>query len=86
MIIDRRKEFENGLWRQGYVMITQRTERWSAKELSNTNKFEKRCAFANFSTRDQGRGRTLVYRYSTENECLKAIDEHNEGLNNLEKK
>lgn len=80
MMNDRREEFKNVLWQQGRLLDTKMTQRWtaSARELSHND--ELHYAFVNFSVRDEGRSRICIYRFSSPEECLKAVQEHNLSL------
>ena len=49
-----------GPWRTGVTLATAQTVRWSAEEIAANDAREKCRVYANFSTRDEGRGRKLV--------------------------
>lgn len=50
-------------WKQGTVLRTQITSLWSEKELHRNMLREKRCIYANFQGKDQGRGRELIAEF-----------------------
>jgi hypothetical protein len=62
-----------GPWFQGITLMTAQTKRWSAAELAENDRKEKRMIFANFSAiqtmRDQGRGRVRVAIFENEEDA-----------------
>ena len=49
-----------GPWSQGRTLKTEQTRHWPKEEWERNEQHEKRFVFANFSARDEGRGRVLV--------------------------
>lgn len=80
MTHDRREEFKYEEWQQGFLLLTSTTSRWTPEERQVANAREKRCAFVFFSSRDEGRGRELVFEFDSANECAYEVDRHNVGL------
>ncbi len=47
-------------WRQGFVLFTNGTKRWSDEQMKENNEHEGRIVFSNFTEADQGRSRKRV--------------------------
>ena len=79
-LIDRREEFKDVLWQQGRLLETKMTKRWneSAREFAHND--ELHYAFVNFSVIDEGRSRICIFRFSSPEECEKAVQAHNFAL------
>ena len=75
--LDRREEFNNMLWQQGMLLDTVITRQLSKEVYEVTDYIERCCAFINFSYKDNGVGRELVYRFDTPKECMAAVIKHN---------
>ena len=81
MIVDRREEFKDVPWTQGKLISTNVTKSWNDEE-KKIGEYNENCrAFVNFSFKDQGRSRILIYVYSDPNECKNSITEHNKTIN-----
>lgn len=52
-----------GPWAQGILLDTAATRRWNRAQRAEQSAFEQRCVFANFTAKDEGRGRQLVGRF-----------------------
>lgn len=58
-----------GPWRQGVLLDTANTRRWSEQQRQEQRQFERRRIFANFHAVDEGRSRAIVAQCSTENDA-----------------
>lgn len=47
-------------WRQGKVLLTAQTKKWSQREVDEANEQEHRTVFADFHEGDEGRGRQRI--------------------------
>ncbi len=58
------KELNNkrtqGVWRQGYTLMTTNTNRWSKEDIKRNDLTENKILFTNFNLEDEGRGRMKV--------------------------
>lgn len=77
---DRRGEFSSVPWQQGRMLWTARTRRMPPEDQRDAQQHEARSLFAHFTARDQGRGRVLLWRYDTAEECAAAVEQHNCNL------
>lgn len=77
---DRREEFKDVPWQQGFLLVTSNTVRWSKQHREDADRGEKCTAYANFSPYDLGRSRIYLYRFNTPEECYNAVKEHNAAL------
>jgi len=80
---DRREEFNNVLWQQGRLLLTNITRRWSKEQRDEADDIERRTAFANFTESDEGRSREYVFQFSSHAECRAAVERHNYTLATL---
>jgi hypothetical protein len=78
--MDRREEFKNVKWEQGRLLNTWTTNRWTDEQRAESDAVERKMAFAYFSAEDEGRERVFVFKYSTPEECVNAVNEHNSAL------
>ncbi|WP_138410226.1 hypothetical protein [Stutzerimonas nosocomialis] len=53
-------KYTPGPWSQGFTLMTRQTRSWSAGQLAENEKRERRMVFAGFSPADEGRSRRLV--------------------------
>lgn len=77
---DRREEFSTVPWQQGRLLLTRTVCKMPALWQQNMEKLESRCAFAHFSSLDEGRSRVFLYEFPTTEACLQAVKQHNLGL------
>lgn len=49
-----------GPWNRGITLNTRQTRQWSQKEIEANNKTEQSLIFANFTSLDEGIGRSLI--------------------------
>ena len=77
---DRRAELAHVPWRQGRLLRTNATRRWSKETWDKAYENERRSAFAFFRDDDQGRSRQYVFAFPSGEECLRAIAAHNIAL------
>ena len=77
---DRREEFKGVPWQQGRLLLTANTRRWSKEQRDEADDIERRTAFANFKTADEGRSREYVFQFDSHAECKAAVEWHNELL------
>ena len=77
LLIDNRILFSSSFWQQGHLLLTTQTKRWESSTRNKADYEERCCAFINFSSTDEGRGREFVFKYNCPEECLAAINLHN---------
>ena len=75
--LDRREEFSKVPWPQGRLLMTRTVCRMPVLWQQNMAKLEARCAFANFSSHDEGCSRVFLYEFPTADACLQAVKQHN---------
>ncbi len=80
MKTDRKKEFKNRYWAQGYLLNTTRTRELPQLITTELDRIERKMCFVGFLETDEGRSRTLIYIYSTADKCKKAVEKHNNEL------
>jgi hypothetical protein len=73
-------EFKDKKLRQGKVLLTSQTKRWSKEEWDRAEEQEKKMLFYNFSGKDHGRGREVVYVAKTKEEARQVLKTHNENI------
>ena len=78
--LDRREEFKDVPWQQGRLLITNNTRRWGKEQRDEVDDIERCTAFAHFTATDEGRGREYVFQFGSHEECLAAIEVHNDAL------
>lgn len=80
--VDKRKDYKDKYWQIGRVLRTRTTLRYSREEFEEAEKTEKKSSFVNFSSLDEGRSRILLFFYSSEYACKRAVNRHNsKGIN-----
>lgn len=77
MRIDLREKFKDEKWQQGCLLRTSLTSKWTKEEFKDMDHKEHCRVFVNFTARDDGRGRILIYICDSPEECEKLVEEHN---------
>ena len=56
-------EHTPGPWRQGFLIATAQVLKWPESSRAFASEHERKCVFANFETRDEGRSRVLIGKF-----------------------
>jgi hypothetical protein len=59
-----------GPWSQGFTLLTETTKRWTATQVAENDRKERRMVFSSFTPEDQGRGRRLVAVFEREEDAV----------------